>query len=75
MCRMPRSPSASTTPAVTKGWSTYRAIRQTPPVAWFRAKVKCAKCGACGQRIDVRPNWNEQPGMPDSWEGRPAWET
>ena len=45
------------------------------PVPWFRSKVKCAKCGARGNRIDVRPNWNKQPGMPDSWEGRPAWET
>jgi hypothetical protein len=27
-----------------------------------------------GNRIDVRPNWKEKPGIPDSWEGRPAWE-
>ena len=42
------------------------------PVPWFRSKIKC---GARGQRIDVRPNWKEQVGMPDSWESRPAWET
>jgi hypothetical protein len=38
------------------------------PVPWFRSKFKCAKCGARGQRIDVRPNWKEQLGMPDSWQ-------
>ena len=38
------------------------------PVPGFRSKVKCAKCGARGNRIDVRPNWKEQPGMP---HGRP----
>jgi hypothetical protein len=27
------------------------------PVPWFRSKIKCAKCGARGHRIDVRPNW------------------
>jgi hypothetical protein len=27
-----------------------------------------AKCGG------VRPNWKEQPGMPDSWQGRAAWD-
>jgi hypothetical protein len=32
------------------------------PVPWFRSKVKCAKCGARGNRIDVRPNWKEAPG-------------
>jgi hypothetical protein len=30
------------------------------------------KCG--GKRVDVRPNWKEQPGTPDNWQGRPAWE-
>jgi hypothetical protein len=24
--------------------------------------------------VDVRPNWKEQQGMPDSWQGRSAWE-
>ena len=28
-------------------------------VSWF-ANV-CAKCGARGRHIDVRPNWKEQP--------------
>jgi len=22
---------------------------------------------------DVRPNWKEQPGMPDSWQARSVW--
>ena len=41
-------------------------------VPWFRSKVKCANCGARNNRIDVRPNWKEQPGMPEDWRGRPA---
>jgi hypothetical protein len=49
--------------------STYPA---ETPVPWFRSKVKCGKCG--GKRVDVRPNWKEAPGMPDNWQGRPAWE-
>jgi hypothetical protein len=27
----------------------------------FASKVVCAKCGARGRYIDVRPNWKEQP--------------
>ena len=27
----------------------------------FVRKIVCAKCGACGPHIDVRPNWKEQP--------------
>lgn len=27
----------------------------------FGRKVVCAKCGARGRDIDVRPNWKEQP--------------
>lgn len=42
------------------------------PVPWFRSKVKCAKCGARNNRIDVRPNWNETPGAIHDWRGRPA---
>jgi hypothetical protein len=38
-------------------------------VPWFRSKVKCAKCGARNNRIDVRPNWKDKAGS-----GRPAWE-
>ena len=30
-------------------------------VSSFVWKVLCAKCGACGTHIDVRPNWKEQP--------------
>jgi hypothetical protein len=43
-------------------------------VPWFQSKVKCGKCSANGRRIDVRPNWQEAPGMPDDWQGRSAWE-
>jgi hypothetical protein len=31
----------------------------------FGKRAKCGKCG--GKRVDVRPNWKEKPGMPDSW--------
>jgi hypothetical protein len=27
----------------------------------FASKIVCAKCGARGRQIDVRPNWKEQP--------------
>jgi hypothetical protein len=27
----------------------------------FARKIVCAKCGARGRHIDVRPNWKEQP--------------
>jgi hypothetical protein len=27
----------------------------------FGPRVVCAKCGARGRHIDVRPNWKEQP--------------
>jgi hypothetical protein len=30
-------------------------------VPWFRSRVKCTKCGGRGNKIDVRPNWKEQP--------------
>jgi hypothetical protein len=33
------------------------------PVPWFGGKVVCAKCGARGRHIDVRPNWKEKPGL------------
>ena len=41
------------------------------PVPWFRSKVTCAKCGARGNCIDVRPNWKEASRVQD-WRGRPA---
>jgi hypothetical protein len=41
-------------------------------VPWFGGKVVCAKCGARGRRIDVRPNWKEAPGSIDDWSGHPA---
>jgi len=30
-------------------------------VPFFARKIVCAKCGARCRRIDVRPNWKEQP--------------
>jgi hypothetical protein len=32
------------------------------PVPSFAARAKCGKCG--GKRVDVRPNWKEQPTQP-----------
>ena len=29
-----------------------------------RSRVVCAKCGSRGNKIDVRPNWKEQPARP-----------
>jgi hypothetical protein len=43
--------------------SMYRSIRPTPK-PWFRSRVVCAKCGSRGNKIDVRPNWKEQPSGP-----------
>jgi hypothetical protein len=33
-------------------------------IAYFKRRVVCAICGARGNRIDVRPNWKEQPPLP-----------
>jgi hypothetical protein len=38
--------------------SSYPADTEVP---WFRSRVVCAKCGARNNKIDVRPNWKEQP--------------
>ena len=38
-------------------WS-YPAETEIP---YFRSHVVCAKCGSRGNKIDVRPNWKEQP--------------
>jgi hypothetical protein len=38
--------------------SNYSAETEVP---WFRSRVVCAKCGGRGNKIDVRPNWKEQP--------------
>jgi hypothetical protein len=35
-------------------------------------RIRYGRCG--GLRVDVRSNWKEQPGMPDNWQARPAWE-
>lgn len=52
---------------------SHQALGETE-VLWIQSKVKCGKCGARGRPIDVRPNWKEKSGMPDSWHGHPAWE-
>jgi hypothetical protein len=41
--------------------SSYPADTEVP---WFRSRVVCAKCGSRGNKIDVRPNWKEQPTQP-----------
>ena len=41
--------------------SSYPADTEVP---YFRNTVVCAKCGSRGHKIDVRPNWNEQPTRP-----------
>ena len=41
--------------------SSYPADTEVP---YFRNKVVCAKCGGRGHKIDVRPNWKEQPTRP-----------
>jgi hypothetical protein len=41
--------------------SNYPAETEVP---YFRSKVVCAKCGSRGNKIDVRPNWKEQPTQP-----------
>ena len=51
--------------------SSYRGDTLVP---WFKTKVKCAKCGARNNRIDVRPNWKEASPVTD-WRGRPAMPT
>jgi hypothetical protein len=38
--------------------SSYPAETEVPS---FRSRVVCAKCGSRGNKIDVRPNWKEQP--------------
>ena len=38
--------------------SNYPAETEVPS---FRPRVVCAKCGSGGNKIDVRPNWKEQP--------------
>ena len=41
--------------------SNYPANTEVPS---FAQKVVCAKRGARGRHIDVRPNWKEQPPRP-----------
>jgi hypothetical protein len=49
-----------------------KAPKYPGEVTRFAGKVMCAKCGARGRRIDVRPNWKNAPGSVDDWSGRPA---
>jgi hypothetical protein len=49
-------------------------------IPYFKSRVVCAKCGARGNKIDVRPNWkSEQLGQPSrqrmamSKKRRAAW--
>jgi hypothetical protein len=51
--------------------SSYADDVEVPSV---QRRIKCGKCGRRGRWVDVRPNWKEKPGMPDSWEGYSAWE-
>jgi hypothetical protein len=30
-------------------------------IPYFKSRVVCATCGSRGNKIDVRPNWKEQP--------------
>ena len=46
--------------ALIEVWS-YPAETEIP---YFRSRVVCAKCGSRGNKIDVRPNWKEQPAGP-----------
>jgi hypothetical protein len=46
--------------AVIEVWS-YPAATE---IMYFKRRVVCAICGARGNRIDVGPNWKEQPLMP-----------
>jgi hypothetical protein len=32
-------------------------------VLWVKSRVKCGKCSGRGNKIDVHPNWKEQPVM------------
>jgi hypothetical protein len=38
--------------------SSYPAETEVP---YVRSRVVCASCGSRGNKIDVRPNWKEQP--------------
>ena len=46
--------------ALVEVWS-YPAATE---ITYFKRRVVCAICGARGDRIDVRPNWKEQPPTP-----------
>jgi hypothetical protein len=41
--------------------SSYPAETEVP---YFRDKVVCGKCGSGRNKVDVRPNWKEQPTRP-----------
>ena len=44
--------------------SNYPAETEVP------CRVKCGKCGGRGNKIDVRPNWKEQPVRPTKLDFR-----
>jgi hypothetical protein len=44
--------------AIRRDVSSYPAETEVP---WFKSRVKC---GGRGNKIDVRPNWKEQPVLP-----------
>jgi hypothetical protein len=46
--------------ALIEVWS-YPAETEIP---YFSRHAVCAQCGARGNKIDVRPNWKEQPSRP-----------
>jgi hypothetical protein len=47
--------------AIKTSWHRRSGQREVPS---FHPRVVCAKCGSRGNKIDVRPNWKEQPTQP-----------
>jgi hypothetical protein len=45
--------------------SGYPNVGEVPP---FQRRAKCGKCG--GKRVNVRPNWKEQPVRPTKLDYR-----
>jgi hypothetical protein len=51
------------------GWGPGPDIQRGAPTGG----ISSAACKRSG-RVDVRPNWKEKAGMPDSWQARQSWE-